>query len=729
MVSDPVMNRLPAILVAISASFTPLLWAQQPQAPEQTGTVIRSDVREVLVDFVVRNKNAQMARKLKASDITVLEDGVPQTLRAFRFVGGEDAIAPADHQDLQAPSHTRTPVAMPPPSAASARRVEDPTYVSVVFEDLSPNTRKYALGAVTEFVNRNLGPDTYIAVFHSGSQLIRLQGFTKDRAAIVAAAHAASIGETSILAQTLANPLNQFSYSVVGSTGGVTVTPSVDQFTTTVMSTAGAASPGPDGQLTALAESQQVPLLMYHLGMRTVDGLLKLVDYESHLPGRKAVIYLCEGLTLPPGMRERIDGVISTANRARVSFYGIDVTGLTSTDPDAFAQITNRGLAVTSRRQTTWANTGADESMAKQDDTQFLMGVANRQENMQELSERTGGFAVMNTNEIGKNMLRVVEDVKTHYEITYVPSSQVYDGHFRKIEVRVSNPKLTVQSRDGYYALPELNGKPIEIYELAALKALNSSERPAAFPFRLAALRFRPEPGGFRYEIAFDVPIDELSTKLDPAGKLARIHATLVALIKDSKGEVVDKVSEDIDRMEPADKLEMFRRGEIIFTSAVSLPPGHYTVEGASIDAEGNRSSVRRIAIMVPRPDTTGLSDLALVHDLQTLSSSRDPRDGLEFDGGRITPEIGGTTPSTQNAALYFVVYPDHSVAVAPDVQFLRDGAVVAEVRPTASQPDATNATPFIVSTKLPPGHYEARVTVQFGGRALQRSTAFTVAQ
>jgi VWFA-related protein len=725
------MNRLAGVLVAISSFSAPVLWAQQPQAPEQTGTVIRSDVREVLVDFVVRNsKNAQMAKKLKASDITVLEDGVPQTLRAFRFVGGEAAIAPTDQQSQQAAGSLKTPLARPgaPSTAAGAKRVEDPTYVSVVFEDLSPNTRKYALGAVVEFVNRNLGPDTYIAVFHTGSRLIRLQNFTKDRALVVDAAHTASAGETGLLAQTLANPLNQFNYSVVGSTGGVTVTPSVDQFTTTVMSTAGAASPGPDGQLTALAESQQVPLLMYQLGMRTVDALLKLVEYESHLPGRKAVIYLCEGLTLPPGMRERIDGVISNANRARVSFYGIDVSGLTSSDPDSFAQITDKGLAATSKRQRNWSNTGADESMAKQDDSQFLMGVANRQENMQELSERTGGFAVMNTNEIGKNMLRVVEDVRSHYELTYVPTSQVYDGHFRKIEVRVTNPKLTVQSRDGYYALPELNGRTVETYELAALNALSSSAHPAAFPFRIAAYRFRPEPGGFRYEIAFDVPIDELSTKLDPAGKLARIHTTLVALIKDSKGEVVDKVSNDIDRMEPADKLEMFRRGEIIFTSAVSLAPGHYTVEGASIDAEGNRSSVRRIAIMVPQPDATGLSDLALVHDLQSLGNSRDPRDGLEFDGGRVTPELGGSTPSTQNAALYFVVYPDRSLAVAPHVQFLRDGAVVAEVQPTASQPDATNATPFIVSTKLPPGDYEARVTVQFGGHALQRSTVFTVA-
>jgi hypothetical protein len=171
----------------------------------------------------------------------------------------------------------------------------------------------------------------------------------------------------------------------------------------------------------------------------------------------------------------------------------------------------------------------------------------------------------------------------------------------------------------------------------------------------------------------------------------------------------------------------MFRRGEVIFTSTVSLAPGHYTIEAASLDAEGNRSSVRRIAIMVPQPAAIALSDIALVHDLQAVSGSRNPENGLEFDGGRITPELCGTTPASQSAALYFVVYPDHPVAVAPDVQFLRDGALVAEVRPTASQPDATNATPFIVSTKLPPGDYEARVTVQLGEHSLRRSTIFTV--
>ncbi len=64
---------------------------QQPEAPlEPAGAVIRSNVREVLLDVVVRQKNHELARKLKASDFTVTEDGVPQKIKTFRLVTGKD---------------------------------------------------------------------------------------------------------------------------------------------------------------------------------------------------------------------------------------------------------------------------------------------------------------------------------------------------------------------------------------------------------------------------------------------------------------------------------------------------------------------------------------------------------------------------------------------------------------------------------------------------------------
>ena len=75
--------------------------AQSPQSPEPT---IRTTTSEVLLDFVVRDKNARIIRDLRPDEIQVFEDGVPQKLRHFEFIDG----------------HTKTQLSPEPASAAPA---------------------------------------------------------------------------------------------------------------------------------------------------------------------------------------------------------------------------------------------------------------------------------------------------------------------------------------------------------------------------------------------------------------------------------------------------------------------------------------------------------------------------------------------------------------------------------------------------------------------------------
>jgi hypothetical protein len=86
----------PSIAAFGFAWLAAILPAQEPQTPESSGAVIRSNVREVVLDVVARRKNLSLATKLKASDFTITEDGVPQTIRSFRSIGGREArvIAP-----------------------------------------------------------------------------------------------------------------------------------------------------------------------------------------------------------------------------------------------------------------------------------------------------------------------------------------------------------------------------------------------------------------------------------------------------------------------------------------------------------------------------------------------------------------------------------------------------------------------------------------------------------
>ena len=68
------------------------------------------------------------------------------------------------------------------------------------------------------------------------------------------------------------------------------------------------------------------------------------------------------------------------------------------------------------------------------------------------LSDETGGFATVNTNDIDGAFRRVVDENSSYYVLGYYPANDRRDGRFRKIEVRVNKPGLTVRARRGYVA-------------------------------------------------------------------------------------------------------------------------------------------------------------------------------------------------------------------------------------------------------------------------------------
>ena len=74
------------------------------------------------------------------------------------------------------------------------------------------------------------------------------------------------------------------------------------------------------------------------------------------------------------------------------------------------------------------------------------------QDSLRVLSDETGGFAVVNTNDISGAFQRLVEENSSYYVLGYYPANERRDGRFRKIEVRVNKPGLTVRARRGYVA-------------------------------------------------------------------------------------------------------------------------------------------------------------------------------------------------------------------------------------------------------------------------------------
>jgi VWFA-related protein len=708
-------------------AFAALLVAGIAHAQDRTPTetpvpVIRSNVREVLLDVVVRRKNMSLANKLKASDFTITEDGVPQTIKTFGLTGGgETRVVPANGPATGTGSQS---------AGAAANSLREPNFVSVVFDAIGPDSRQNALAAANDFLNQEFTGDTYAAIFALNTRMNAVQGFTKDRAALLRAVNTAVRGNSMELATATANVLNQTNYSITGGQGGISINPGVDPTHSPDFATSGASQAPLSESQQALAGmiAAQRPMVSYVAGMRLLTALLQMVEYESRLPGRKTILYLSEGLVKPPDRGDMMRQVIGAANRGNVSFYCIDVRGLTTATSNGMtAGLTATAAGISRGQSSVPTSASGARAQAGEDDLIQEALASHTQLAMAELAEGTGGFAIFSTNDFKRNMTRVMEDVRTHYEISYVPTSTLYDGHFREIKVAVSGKDLTVQSRDGYFAVPDLNGETVLPYEIPGLRVLNGSPRHD-FAFHASALRFTPTADGFRYEMSFELDTVSLAFPVDEKTHTGRVHATFLALIKDPRGQIVSKVGTDLDRNVPEDKADQFRRGKIVFTAPFEVAAGRYTIDVAVMDPENDHASTKRIALVVPRPGEPVISTPTVVRDLEPLDGPRDPGNPLEFAGGKIVPTLSRESQAGRDLGLFFVVYPAPS-AEKPKVtiEYLQDDKSVSKAQPDPGSPDEVGSLPIISSVRLPAGDYIARVTVDQAGRRTQEIIAVSV--
>ena len=71
---------------------------------------------------------------------------------------------------------------------------------------------------------------------------------------------------------------------------------------------------------------------------------------------------------------------------------------------------------------------------------------------LRSLSEDTGGYAAVNSNDFSRAWERIVADNSSYYVLGYYPKNEKRDGRFRRIEVKVRREGVEVRTRKGYTA-------------------------------------------------------------------------------------------------------------------------------------------------------------------------------------------------------------------------------------------------------------------------------------
>src|ERR1700692_1243958 len=118
--------RIVSFLIVNSLLVCPVLVGQAPDANERP--VISSTSREVLVDMVVRDKHHHAVTDLRQEEVEVYEDGIRQSIRVFRNIGGAEQLQ-TERTVARSEASSNTGSLEKAPSLNSLRQVN---FVSVV---------------------------------------------------------------------------------------------------------------------------------------------------------------------------------------------------------------------------------------------------------------------------------------------------------------------------------------------------------------------------------------------------------------------------------------------------------------------------------------------------------------------------------------------------------------------------------------------------------------------
>jgi VWFA-related protein len=407
---------LAAVALAQNRPATPTYQQDKPAAKEppkdQVGGLRFIDATEVTVvnvDVSVTDKDGPVLG-LTSDDFEVYQDRKLQELTNFYFFTPEPTAPPVSAA-APAPTAAATQAETPPePEAAPPR---EPRFVALYIdnENILPLDRNRVLDTIKEFVRDYLHPPDQMMVAAYQRSFKVLQHFTSDSESVVSALRDVSMY-----------------------TGGLS---SVESDRSSIeddirdSAERGGGDPSRELQrVRGFAREQRNNLIF------TIRSLQEMVTTMRGLPGKKAIIYLSDGLPMTPGLElyyelqdqfkiptitsdsmefqstDLFRGLVTSAAAAGVTLYAIDARGLQS----------SLGIEAERRAPRSTLSAGVLQS--------------NYQDSLLYMADETGGSAIINTNNVRPGLDKIGRELSSYYSLGYrlVPSGS---DRMHSIQVKV----------------------------------------------------------------------------------------------------------------------------------------------------------------------------------------------------------------------------------------------------------------------------------------------------
>lgn len=733
------MNRTSIALVATllyaSSMVAQAPATQQANAGQSSAPPLRINTSEVTLDMVFHDKKGKTIHDIRPEEIHVYENGVEEKVNSFRYVEGNGNAVPGNG------------------AAANGTMPVDPLrelrFVTLVFEGLDLDGKRFFRQALQDIFNAAPEQNLYYSVMVIDQKLNMIQQFTNDKAALLKSVDKTTTWDytqfmtnSAQIKENLRQSLAYGESAAQSGAGGDTTTPP----TITAPGNGSPSAGSIQGQVNFRMAKMQYDMLQQadnadrEVGGRaSIDALLAIVRAEAQLPGRKVVVYFNPWLNIPDIAKEQYQYMVSAANRANVTFYTVDPKGLVTYSQDTGGRDQLGGAAGEVRNSQ--LNGGRGE---------VTTGEARAQENaenglranpllwLRDLAKQTGGQTIAETNDTKAPLREVMEDVRSYYEATYDPHLTTMDGKFHAITVKVDRPGIEVHTRSGYFALPQGSGAPAHqqllAFEVPLMNAIGAATPANDLDYAAAVERFDERGPKVEYMITFEAPLKGLTFAPDSNGKTATVDAPLLAVVKNSTGEVVEKFSKDFAVEVPKKNIDGYKEGNLVQTFRTELAPGSYSLETAMMDRKGNKIGVHKTPFTVPDPTAKlSISDVVIIRRTEQLKDNP-ISDPFYFQGGKVIPTLNDTLKGGAGNILpfYFAVYPDPAIKDAPSLtmSFYKDGQYLGSAGAALPPVQKDGRIPYIAdlpADKFAPGSYEIKLGVTQGSATAEEKIDFKV--
>jgi|CZKF01.1.fsa_nt_gi VWFA-related protein len=690
-------------LLASIAIVLPVLLAcgQTAQLPASQAADSTVNIEKVSLDLLANYKNHKPVLDLKPEEIAIADDNSPVKLDSLHLVSGKQ-----DSDRLITLVFDR------------AGSIVDPGQI------LDPSMARETRDAAVKILKMIPGSGFTISVLDVEGRLRLQSGFTSDRI---------------VLTQALITAIKPDK-----SGGGAIVNVPEKQLLAELQtgndSSGKPVSPGDRARDQALfsALSHSGSIVQDQHMRPTFAGLLALVETMQQIPHRKTVIYFAsfKKTQIDSQARDAIKSIIGSANRAGVS---IDVVDLTSFERPVTQLLGyNAGTALFAAPETHENETIKEsESVEILDHGGILAHVyKDTSDDLRDLAEGTGG-SYITEDRIQESIKRMIQDMSTYYEASYLPPIKEYDGKFHSIAVKSLRPSLKMRYQTGYLAMPPhpVAGDSTQPFELPLKKILNEAQLPGDLNFRAAILRMEDRPNGNVNTLAIEVPLSSLEIHKDSSTNLYSAHLSILATIKDKAGAVVDHFSADIPRRGALKDGEINKFEAISMDRSFTAAPGQYLLEAAILDQNSGKTGAQRMTFEIPNASAApSLSEIVLVRQTTPFGADGDPSEPLRNGSDKVTPNLSGQlAPGAKGVSVFFIAHADqHATETATlKLQVLKDGKPLGGEPLTAKQTDGSEFSSYLnrfTFDALTDGQYEVKVILSQGGKTAQASTMFALA-